>query len=269
MRARAAVEQSPEDAVVEVINPTGRGPVVLACEHASNAVPADLNALGLSPAALSSHVAWDPGALAVARALAQRLDAPLVAARVSRLVVDCNRPPEAVDAMPAHSEVFAIPGNAALTADERRRRAEAIHHPFHATLASCLDDASRIHGRAPALVTVHSFTPVYNGVPRTLDLGVLHDADARLADALLSAPALGPASGLVVRRNEPYGPADGVTHTLARHGVARGLPHVMLEIRNDRIADEAGQRAWAGRLADAVTRALEALAVAEAVASGV
>lgn len=264
MRARAVVEQSPEDAVVEVINPEGRGAVVLACEHASPAIPPDLGALGLSPAALTSHVAWDPGALAVAREMARLLDAPLVASRVSRLVYDCNRPPEAPDAMPARSEAHEIPGNAALAMAERRRRVETIYEPFHAALAACLKTAAS--ARPPALVTVHSFTPVYKGVWRAVDLGVLHDADARLADALLATAALGPACGLAVRRNEPYGPADGVTHTLVRHGTAWRRLNAMLEIRNDRIADDAGQHALAALLAEALTQALDALAVADAVA---
>ncbi len=268
MRARAVVEQSPEDAVVEVINPEGRGAVVLACEHASNAIPPGLGSLGLSPAALTSHVAWDPGALAVAREMARLLDAPLVAGRVSRLVYDCNRPPEAPDAMPARSEAYEIPGNAALTKAERRRRVETLYEPFHAALAACLKTATSTRVRAPALVTVHSFTPVYNGVRRTLDLGVLHDADARLADALLATAALGPAHGLAVCRNEPYGPADGVTHTLVRHGTAWRRLNAMLEIRNDRIADEIDQRAWAARLAEAVTQALDALEGTDAVAWG-
>jgi len=268
MHAQAMADQAPGDAVVEVINPGGRGPVVLACEHASHAMLAETGSLGLPPAALTSHVAWDPGALAVARHMARLLDAPLVASRVSRLVYDCNRPPDAPDAMPARSEAYDIPGNAALTAAERSRRAETIYTPFHATLAACLDKQAAAIGHVPALVTVHSFTPVYKGVRRILDLGVLHDADARLADALLATAALGPGGGLAVRRNEPYGPADGVTHTLVRHGTAWRRLNAMLEIRNDRIADEIGQRAWATRLAEAVTQALEALTVADAVACG-
>lgn len=241
--------------VVETINAEGAGPVVLACEHASNFIPAEFNTLGLGSEALQSHIAWDPGARAVALRLSALLDAPLIAQRVSRLVYDCNRPPHAPDATPARSETYAVPGNAGLTEAERGIRARQFYEPFRATLGACLDE--RMKGpQMPVLITIHSFTPVYFGVRREIDLGVLHDRDSRLADTLLA--SLAGERGWIVRRNEPYGPQDGVTHTLADQALPRGLDNVMIEIRNDLIADARGQEATADLLARHLQRALAA-----------
>ncbi len=186
---------STSQGVVEVINPSGRGDFVLVCEHASNAIPDDLNNLGLAAAVLDTHVAWDPGALAVARTMARLFDAPLVASAVSRLVVDCNRATDAPDAIPDRSETVDIPGNIGLDEDARRERFERYAAPFHDALSACLD-ARATRPRPPVLVTVHSFTPVYAGVRRDVELGILHDTDSRFADALLSGGG---------RRSSPWG----------------------------------------------------------------
>lgn len=238
---------------VEVVNPDGGGGFVLVCEHAGNYIPPELGDLGLPPGLMTSHIAWDPGALPVARELSRLLDAPLVAQRISRLVYDCNRPPEAASAIPEHSETHRVPGNVGLSVAARQSRVEAVYQPFHAAVAGRLDACV-----APVLVTVHSFTPVYNGVQRDLDVGILHDSDSRMADAMLRHS--GAADGLTVRRNEPYGPADGVTHTLCRHALPRGLGNVMIEIRNDLIRDGGSQQAMASRLARWLTAARRALA---------
>ena len=232
----------------ELMRPDGRGPVVLACEHASNAFPAPWGDLGLDAGARAAHIAWDPGARGVAARLSERLDAVLVAGTASRLIYDCNRPPEAPDAVLAFSEATAVPGNAGLSDAARRARAAAIHAPFHAALAAALDARP-----SPVLVTVHSFTPVYLGRPRATEIGILHDADARLADAMLAAAP----AGRRVARNDPYGPADGVTHTLRRHALPGGRLNVMLEIRNDLIADAPAEAAMGDLLADWLTAALE------------
>ncbi len=238
------------DAPVRIVNPGGRAPVLLVCEHASNRIPDEMGDLGLSPEARESHVAWDPGALGVAQHLARLLDAPLVHSTVSRLVYDCNRPPEAPDAMPARSEIHDIPGNAGISEAERARRTDRYYRPFREALAGRLD----AFAAPPALVTVHSFTPVFHGRSRDVELGILHDADSRLADALLqTAPGH---TGLRTRRNEPYAPKDGVTHTLRTHALPRGLPNAMLEIRNDLIDTPARQEALAAGLAAAIGEAL-------------
>jgi predicted N-formylglutamate amidohydrolase len=240
----------------EVRNRDGRSPVVLVCEHASNFFPPELHGLGLDAAVRESHIAWDPGALPVAEAMASRLDAALVSARVSRLVYDCNRPPHAPDAMPARSEIFDVPGNAGLDEAERALRTELVYQPFRAALGGVL--SGRV-GRPTVMVTIHTFTPVYKGVARDVELGILCDEDARLADAMLQVAARH--TSLDVRRNEPYGPADGVTHTLIEHGLSKGILNVMIEIRNDLVRTGEQQIGMAHMLCDVLEEALTALGV--------
>ncbi|WP_275783603.1 N-formylglutamate amidohydrolase [Pararhizobium gei] len=241
---------------VAVDNPDAEGLVLLVCEHASRRLPEKYGTLGLSPEALSSHIAWDPGALAVSRLLSVSLDATLIHQRFSRLVYDCNRPPEAEAAMPAVSEIFDIPGNSAISHDERRARTEALYQPFRDKLSSFIAERKQA-GRPPVLVTMHSFTPVYHGLQREVEIGILHDEDTRLADAMLA--AAGKNKKYIVRRNEPYGPADGVTHTLIEHGLKNGLPNVMIEVRNDLISNDGGQRVMADYLTDLLGESLKEL----------
>lgn len=237
----------------EVINPDGAGGIVLVCEHADNTIPSEFGGLGLDETALNSHIAWDPGAFEVAMAMSSMLDAPLVAQRVSRLLYDCNRPPEAPSAIPAVSETYQVPGNLDLSAADRRARIERYYEPFRGTLAGVLDRAMQ-RRLAPAIVTVHTFTPVYGGKPRDVDIGILHDTDSRLADAMLRSMA--GKSGFKIRRNDPYGPEDGVTHTLREHALSRGLLNVMLEIRNDLVSNAGGQHEIAGLVAGFITNGL-------------
>jgi predicted N-formylglutamate amidohydrolase len=229
-----------QPAVVE--NRAGAGPFVILCDHASNGVPAEYAALGLSPAELEAHIAWDPGALGVSRRLLQALDAPLVHCAVSRLVIDCNRPLDAPDLIAATSEATEIPGNTDITDLERRRRIASVHAPYHAAIDQLIGERLDA-GREVALVAVHSFTPVYRGTARPWEIGVLFDRDRRLADPLIAAFE---ADGLKVGINEPYSPADRVYYTLTRHGEERGLGCVMLEIRNDLIRSDAEQAKWVG-----------------------
>ena len=211
--------------VAQVINPDGEAPLCLVCEHASSAIPPVLDTLGLAPEHRHSHAVWDIGAEALARDLSSRLDAPLVLATVSRLVYDLNRPPEAPDAMPCQSGEIPVPGNRDLSDTKKTARTTEVYEPFHATLSDVLDGFET----PPVLVTIHSFAPVWHGTPRRTQLGLLHDADASLAEAMLSAAD----DTLVTHLNEPYSASDGVTHTLARHATERGLKNVMIEVRND------------------------------------
>jgi predicted N-formylglutamate amidohydrolase len=231
---------------IVMVDEKGRSPVVLICEHAGKVIPKSLGTLGLSGNDLARHIAWDIGAEAVARGLSQALDAPLLLQRYSRLAYDCNRPPESPGAMPVVSETTRIPGNENLAPDARLARIRSIYRPFHDAVSRFLDQRAA-QGVASLIVTMHSFTPIYKGKHRNLDLGVLHDRDARLADLVLS--MCGRLREIVVKRNEPYGPEDGVCHTLNLHGGPRGLNHVMLEIRNDLISHDAGQVEWVARLA--------------------
>lgn len=242
-------------AEVEHLDATSR--CILVCEHASNAFPAPWGPLGLNAAAQSAHVAWDPGALGLARGLAVRLGACLVHAPVSRLIHDLNRPPDSPGAMPMQYEVFAIPGNRDLTPEDRAARVAAVYDPFQAGLASVI--ARRIAlGLRPVIVTVHSFSPVWHGVPRSVEFGVIHDdtrpGDDRLARAVLA--AAWSMTDLRADLNEPYAASDGVTHLLRLHAVPYALPHAMLEVRNDLIADTAAQEAMADRLAPVLARAM-------------
>lgn len=241
-----------EDGPAIVLNETGRSPVVLVCEHAGNRIPKSLGSLGLGDDDLKRHIAWDIGAEPVTRRLATLLDAPAVLQRYSRLVYDCNRPPEQASAMPEVSESTRVPGNEGLTAEDRRARADEIYRPFHARVAAILDERKR-RSVQTIFVTIHSFAPVFKGVARPFHVGLLFDRDKRFTETLL--PLLARAGPFDVRRNEPYGPADGVCHTLNLHPEPRSLAYAMIEIRNDLIAARKGQAEWAFRLSDVLQQA--------------
>ncbi|UVK40623.1 N-formylglutamate amidohydrolase [Mesorhizobium sp. AR10] len=230
---------------VGVTNPGGSSPFVLTCDHASNFLPPEFATLGLPAEALSRHIAWDPGALPVARRMAEALDAALVETRISRLVIDCNRPLDAPDLVPPVSETTVIPGNAGLSEKQRAARIALSWQPFHDTIANIVD-ARLGRGQETRLVSVHSFTPVYKGKIRPWHIGIIHDEDRRLASPLIA--ALRRLAGVTVGVNEPYSPADRVYFTLERHARSRGLPCAMIEIRNDEISGETGQRKWADLL---------------------
>jgi predicted N-formylglutamate amidohydrolase len=231
---------------VRVTNPGGAGRFVFTCDHASNAMPPEYGTLGLPEADLSRHIAWDPGALPVARRMAEALDAALVETCVSRLVLDCNRPLDAPDLIPPVSETTTIPGNAGLSPAEREARVARCWRPFHDAVEKVVADRLAA-GRQAWLVSVHSFTPVYKGVRRPWQIGIIHDDDTRLAAPLVA--ALKREAGLTVGVNQPYSPADRVYFTLEAHARPRGLPCAMIEIRNDEIRDRTGQDKWADMLA--------------------
>jgi predicted N-formylglutamate amidohydrolase len=248
-------------------NGDGRGRFVLTCDHASPFIPDDYAGLGLDDTDRLRHIGWDIGALGLTRKLGARLDAPLVHTTLSRLLLDVNRAPDAHDAIVAVSEDTAIPGNRDLSAAEREHRRRWIYAPYHDALESTIA-ARRARAQETAVVSIHSFTPVYRGVARPWRIGVLSGRDRRLADALLAElRAVGDTSGAdigddalgldMIGDNQPYAPEDGVYHTLERHAEAHGLPCVMLEIRNDLIRDDPGQDAWAARLAPLLQRALD------------
>jgi predicted N-formylglutamate amidohydrolase len=191
--------------------------------------------------------------------MSESLDATLIYQRFSRLIYDCNRPPESPAAMRDVSEVFRIPGNENLSAAERSRRTTALYLPFHGRIREEIA-GRRERGVETVLVTVHSFTPVYFGRERKVEIGILHDSDSRLADDMLARAAEASlAVQFRVERNEPYGPADGVTHTLEIHALPAGLLNVMIEVRNDLIKDEIGQRVVADFLTGLLRDSLDAV----------
>ncbi|MGD9919834.1 MAG: N-formylglutamate amidohydrolase [Pseudorhodoplanes sp.] len=230
---------------VRTDNPDGASPLVLCCEHASNHVPSRFD-LGLRPRDIERHIAWDPGAYGVARALAGLLDAVLVSSTVSRLVIDCNRNPLDENSIPVISETTVIPGNRELTAAERERRISEVYRPFHTALGAAVDRKEATC--RVALVSIHTFNPSYRGVVRPWLVGILFDRDERLSrpliDALQQRATMHAHSGLLVGINEPYSPKDRVYHTLDRHAQSRGRPNVMIEIRNDLVATAADQQRW-------------------------
>lgn len=237
-------------------NAGGRSPFVLVCDHASNRIPEQYGDLGLSPIERLSHIAWDPGALAVCWQLAELLDAPLVYSTVSRLVVDCNRDTDAPDLIWTLSEATRIPGNEGLSAEGRAYRIATVHKPFHDAVDAVLA-ARHLAAQETILVCMHSFTPVYLGATRPWPIGLIHGRDNRFTEALRQALAA-EEPGLNIGWNEPYAALNGVTMTLERHGDGRGLEASMIEVRNDEILEPRGVALWAARLA----RCLEAARLA-------
>lgn len=228
-----------------------RGAVwVLACEHASWAVPRRYRSLGLKRAQLRDHIGWDIGARALQRALARHLDAPSVASRWSRLLADCNRAPGDPSLILAVSDAVAVPGNARVSAAERTRRVAAFHAPYHAAVDRAVRRALARHpGARVRLLALHSFTPVMAGVKRRLDLGVLYDDHPRLARKL--GRALGRA-GWRVRYNEPYSGLAGLIYSARRHGRAAGVEYVELEVNNALLRDARGVERLARDIAGAL-----------------
>jgi predicted N-formylglutamate amidohydrolase len=212
-------------------------------------VPRSLGTLGLDPALLALHIGWDIGAAAVATHLAELLGAPAIASGFSRLVIDCNRSLDDPTLMPEASDGIAVPGNRGLSADQRAARIAALHEPYHRTIQAHLDAASA-GGTAPAIVSIHSFTPRMNGIDRPWHIGILWDRDPRMAVPLIAGLA-GP-GGLEIGDNQPYSARSPQGYSMARHALGRGLPHVLVEIRQDEIETDAGARRYAGLLDQAL-----------------
>ena len=224
--------------------------VLLICDHAGRRVPQGLGDLGVAAEEYERHIAWDIGAAAVTRRLAEALGAPAVMQAYSRLVIDCNRDPARADAIVERSDGTEIPGNLGLTPGERAARVDEIHAPYHDRIAAELD---RPWSRPPAVVMIHSFTPVMSAFARPWLMGVLHLNNSALSSAMLRLLQAEP--DLVVGDNEPYA-MDGIDYTAPRHAMGRGLDYLELEIRQDLIADEAGQARFAGLIARLLSAAL-------------
>jgi predicted N-formylglutamate amidohydrolase len=228
----------------------GRSNFVIVVDHASRRIPRRLNDLGLPASELQRHIAWDIGALGVARQVAAALDAPLVAQNYSRLVIDCNRDPQVATSIPRSSESIEIPGNLDLSdADIEVRRTE-IFDPYHERIRALLDERAAA-GRLTILVAQHSMTNIYHGVEREMHAAVLYNRDRRFAGPVLD--ALRREADVTIADNQPYFVSDETDYTIPRHGEARALPHVEIEVRQDLVGDDAGQTEWARR----ITRALQ------------
>jgi predicted N-formylglutamate amidohydrolase len=234
-----------EPSPVAELGRQGRSNFVIVVDHAGRRIPRRLGDLGLPGAELQRHIAWDIGALGVARRVAASLDASLVAQNYSRLVIDCNRDPQVATSIPLMGESIEIPGNIGLSAEEIAARRAEIFDPYHDHIGALLDER-RASGRTTILVAQHSMTDVFKGVRREMHAAVLYNRDRRFAGLVLD--TLRGEPGLVVGDNQPYFVSDETDYTIPRHGEARGLPHVEIEIRQDLITDEAGQDEWAQRI---------------------
>lgn len=234
--------------------PQGTSNIVIVVDHASARIPRSLNDLGVPAAELQRHIAWDIGALAVARRVSEALDAPLIAQNYSRLVIDCNRDPNVATSIPTVSEHTGIPGNIDLTEAQKAARRAAIFDPYHERIRALLD-ARASAGRPTILVAQHSMTDLFKGSRREMHAAVLYNRDRRFAGLVLD--RLRGERGLVVGENEPYFLSDATDYTIPVHGERRGLPHVEIEIRQDLLLQEQGQREWATRIAGALRDAEE------------
>jgi predicted N-formylglutamate amidohydrolase len=246
-----------EPAAFNVERAHGQSPFFLICDHASAQVPRRLKSLGLSAQDLQRHIAWDIGAAKVAVKLAARLDAFLILQNWSRLVIDCNRPPGSEQSIVSVSESTRIPGNELVSPSDALLREQAIFRPYHERIRSemALRESQK---RQTILVAVHSFTPAFHGVQRSWHAGLLYNRDRRLAAPLLR--ALRTDLKLVVGDNEPYSASDSTDYAIPVYGEQRGLLHVGIELRQDLIAEAAGQNEWAERLAQALHSAAAEIA---------
>jgi predicted N-formylglutamate amidohydrolase len=245
--------RSRDPPAVEVLRAGAPSPFFLTCEHAGKVLPRRLGSLGLEPWHLERHIAYDIGAAAVARDLSERLDAHLVLQTYSRLVVDCNRSPGAHDFIVTISEDTEIPANLDVSEAEAKARADEIFHPYHDTIAAAIDEREASQ-RLTVLVAVHSCTPVFHGVSRPWEVGVLYEHDPRFALILLD--ILKAEDHLCVGDNEPYYMSSDRDYAVPVHGQRRGIPHVELEIRQDLIESLEGQAKWAEFLADVLREGL-------------
>ena len=230
-----------------IVNRGGSSPFLFIGDHAGNVIPSSHGDLGLPTSERERHIAWDIGVGALGARLAEILDATFVRQTYSRLVVDCNRTPGAADAIPSVSDGTVVPGNADLSAEDRRARYAAIHEPYQRAIADTLVERDG-RGQESILISLHSFTTALrDGTPRPWQIGVLHDGgDATFATALLA--SLRRDEALTVGDNEPYR-MDLIDYTVPRHAYPHRRAYAELEIRQDLIATMEDQGWWAARLA--------------------
>ena len=240
---------------------SGVSPVVLICEHASAHFPEDFGTLGISEEAQSSHVAWDIGALDVAVSLSEILDAPLVYGGVSRLLYDCNRPFDKPDCIPTMSERFQIPGNQSLDEVSRNARYRLIHQPFHFAVDEIIRVQQAKAGREITVITIHSFTPIYMGHPRAVEIGFLYHKNDKFSQIAQQIECARGSYRSAI--NEPYNSADGVTYSQNMHADQNHLHSTMIEIRNDLIDTKSKARLIAAHLGETLQQTLSSTTMQE------
>jgi predicted N-formylglutamate amidohydrolase len=250
-----------EPVPVTAYNPNGKSPFLLVADHAGNAIPRSLGRLGVAEAECERHIAWDIGIAGLGRLLASALDATLIQQNYSRLVIDCNRPPGTPTSIPDISEHTPVPGNVGLSEASQAARVREIFLPYHERIDAELG-RRRQAGRPAVLIALHSFTPVFKGVARSWHAAVLYNRDPRFARRLMA--LLNAEKGLTVGDNVPYSVSDATDYTIPVHAERCGLYHVLIEIRQDLIGEDSGQRAWGVLLARLLPQAYQDVAAAEA-----
>lgn len=247
---RVTTDNVGEEMTHRILRPQSPGRFVFLCDHGGNAIPAELHNLGLPASELSRHIAWDIGAAGVTEVLSSIFDAPAIMTTVSRLVIDCNRHPDASDLIPEISDGTIVPGNLNLNRRARRNRLEKWFHPYHSAVEEILSERE---GRAAytIVVSVHSMTPRLAGIPRPWQIALSSYLDRSFADPVLA--ALRRPGDVVVGDNEPYDLNPAIDYSTPFHAMRRALPHVQVEFRQDQIADEFGMRRWALLFAEALT----------------
>lgn len=223
-----------------------RRDLLLLCDHASNRMPRELGDLGLKPAERELHIAWDPGAAGIAEAMRAHLDCPAFFGTWSRLVVDLNRAPDAGDLILCENDSVIVHGNMQVSDAERERRIARYHRPYHQAIERHLDAHAEV---GPALISIHTYTPVLNGHARPWHAGLLWKVREPWIDRLLARLRQ---DGLEIGDNEPYDGRAALGFSLDHHAIGRGLRHAMFEVRHDLAGDPPAQRLWAGRLLDAL-----------------
>lgn len=243
--ARRELLSDADPAPFEVVNREGGFGMLVVCDHASRAVPQSLGRLGLSEEAFEHHIAWDIGAAGVADSLAAALDAQLVKAGLSRLVIDANRPVGHPASIVEQVDGWEVPGNQGLTHEARRRRVREVFEPYHDAVNRAI---GRLwdRGRPPALISIHSFSPRFGTEPRPWDVGILWKHDPRIAVPMMERLE---ALGFKVGDNQPYSGHD-LAYTCDMHGTAAGLANCAVEINQDLVSDAEGEARWADMLAD-------------------
>lgn len=249
MLQRVSVSAAGQTESFEIIEGPASSRYIIVCDHASNAIPPEYGNLGLDPVQLQRHIGFDIGAGALARGLARELAAPAVLSRFSRLLIDPNRGEDDPTLVMKLSDGVAVPGNAKVDDMEVARRIARFSAPYHAAIDRVID-RSLAAGVRPILLSIHSFTPVFHDGPRPWHCAVLWARDGRFAQPLLEALRAEP--DIVTGENEPYAgalPGDSMT----RHGFDRGLPHAIVEIRQDLLDDDAEISAWVRRFSRILT----------------
>ena len=235
-----------EPAPFTVLNPNGKAKCLLICDHASNRVPAKLDGLGLSEADLQKHIAWDIGVAKVTQVMSELLDAPAIMANYSRLVVDLNRRIDHPTAFVTSNEGQPIPGNITMSHEDKNHRVTEIYGPYHEEVTRLIDSFLE-RDIVPALISIHSFTPIFYKQVRPWEIGVLWVQDERLPEPTITHFR---DKGFTVGDNEPYDARILRGTTINYHGDARGLPNALVEVRNDLIATESDSIVWGERLAE-------------------